>query len=1096
MQPKNQHEIHHSGLLTRTQLGHLLDGYYEDKVYGSLQNAVVVLRNSSALPATQAVAAAPQNQLGVLLERIEQQTLLLEQNDASASGEDLPSLGEISQVSASLMSYENAYKSRDEVSATLAQREAKAQELTELGFNRLLSDKKNECHNAFFQANCVLTLAKSHFGRNINPAEPTACKKRTELSKDIQNAICAAKCNTGFQMQNYNWQFQFNLNFALGSKDAMTVTDPCKKQQLFSHLYATVNTMLLDAIPDNADKLFDFLVPTVSEKNNTSLLKMQLVLAALRGLDQETAATVRQILEAEILPGTTIESLLSRREGSANLREQFLLTAARFSDEEQKLAVMKFAKAMMSIIKTFIGSYAEVNDAAKRHMEQLSSEQKYKQMLDQTVLCQLNLESRIWEAANLTPDMTPVTSLLLPKRAQASAHTSCQIASTAFNYVVHDHKVVGAVGPPPEDYDSCLGMYDALLDGRFSAVHIINSDDDDSQSLLKSIFETPRGFNKPYVSSIEELGSAACTSLPTETLETIRSKEYQITLERPANAENDKGHNKRTIRVLETFLDRSDKDKDPYWKNHCALRQAFLAKAQESEVSEPLLTLSSNNYQGIDTEKIPKNAQAKQILQFFDANFELALKDPEQAFYNMREELPDAVTNSNHGLTEDNLSDFFYSEPAHSLQMIAADILWQDPQHTLASAVSALRTCVAQNVLMRPQNLERLADIEAHRNSQRPAQPPNRRFMEDFLRPGLDRVSLRQREIEAELQETIDRFKAEKALQKSAPRDLLSERDNQASSGQAAAQRDLGGPAAVAIYISDRIRGHHIEKGYNKLTKDGLLYYIVHNNDIYDPVGVIPTEPQDIVKFYEFIFEHKLPLLHLHGHYSLGFPANIFQMEMASTAHEERLTQGCGVGISNNSYIVSEQGVSSEGQSKMQIFTDQESPLSSIPRQQLHSDLDTVLQMHHHTVLLVKNGHKHRLNVLVTRAPFTPFMDRVAYFHRYREQFRKSDLTQSPVITLTNGRAYEAALQVEATDILLQDPSSTSLSVIAAMRACINPRSLGINFEETQMLVDVEKMREERRIARLGAPQSQFNYNAPEFYQEEDEPSQDDGGLL
>ncbi|MGL6176467.1 MAG: hypothetical protein ACRC1U_05680, partial [Vibrionaceae bacterium] len=260
-------------------------------------------------------------------------------------------------------------------------------------------------------------------------------------------------------------------------------------------------------------------------------------------------------------------------------------------------------------------------------------------------------------------------------------------------------------------------------------------------------------------------------------------------------------------------------------------------------------------------------------------------------------------------------------------------------------------------------------------------------------------------------------------------------------------------------------------------------------------VGVIPTEPQDIVKFYEFIFEHKLPLLHIHGHYSLDFPANIFQMKMASTAHEERLTQGCGVGISNNRYIVNEQGVSSEGQSKMQIFTDQEAPLSSIPRQQLRSGLDTDLQMHHHTVLLVKNGYKHRLNVLVTRAPSTPFMDRVSYFHRYREQFRKSDLTQSPVITLTNGSTCEPALQVEGTDILLQDPSSTSLSVLAAMRACINPRSLGRNFAEAQMLVDVEKMREERRIARLGPPQSQFNYNVPAFH-EEDEPSQDDGSLL
>ncbi|MGL5249838.1 MAG: hypothetical protein ACRC7P_02015, partial [Enterovibrio sp.] len=417
MQPKNQHEIQCSGLLTRTQLGHLLDGYYEDKVYGSLQNAVVVLRNSSAQPVTQGAAAAPSHQLGVLLEKIEQQTLLLEQNDASASGEDLPSLGEISQVKAALMSYENAYKSRDEISATLAQREAKIQELTVRGFGILLDAQKIECDNAFFQAKGVLREAKNHFESNISSAELTARKKRTALSQDIQNAISAAKCNTGFQMRHYNWQFQSDLHFELGSKDAMTVTDPCKKQQLFSHLYATVNKILLNAIPDNVDKLFDFLVPAEAEKNNTSLIKMQLVLAALRGLDQETAATVRQILEAEILPGTTIESLLSRREGSANLREQFLLTAAHLSDGEQKLAVMKFAKAMMSIIKTFIGSYAEVNNAAKRHTEQFSSEQKHKQMRDQTVLCQLNLESRIWEAANLTPDTTPVTSLLLPTKA-------------------------------------------------------------------------------------------------------------------------------------------------------------------------------------------------------------------------------------------------------------------------------------------------------------------------------------------------------------------------------------------------------------------------------------------------------------------------------------------------------------------------------------------------------------------------------------------------------------------------------------------------------------------------------------------------------
>ncbi|MGL6175713.1 MAG: hypothetical protein ACRC1U_01775, partial [Vibrionaceae bacterium] len=538
------------------------------------------------------------------------------------------------------------------------------------------------------------------------------------------------------------------------------------------------------------------------------------------------------------------------------------------------------------------------------------------------VLCQLNLESRIWEAANLTPDTTPVTSLLLPTKAEASANTSCQIASTAFNYVVHDHKVVGAVGPPPETNDGCLGMYDALLDGKLAAVHIINTeddeDDDDSPSLMKGIFDTTRVFNKPYISSIKELDSAACTSLPTEMLEPIRSKEYLITLVRPANSEDGTSHNERTIRVLETFLDKSDKDKDPYWKNHCALRQAFLAKAQEHGASAPLLTLSGNNYLGVDPKKIPENEHAQQILQFFETNFEQFFKNPEQAFNKMREALSDEVVySSTHGLNENNLIDFFYFETTLSLQMIAADILWQDPQHTLISAVSALRTCVAQDVLMLPQNLERLADIETYRNSQRPAQPPNRRFMADFLRPSLDRVSLRQSEIEAELREMIDRIKAEKALQASAPSALLSERDSAASSEQAAgAQRDLGGAAGVAVYVSDQIRGHHIQEGYDVFTKDGLLYYIVHNNDIYDPVGVIPTEPQDIVKFYEFIFEHKLPLLHIHGHYSLGFPANIFQMKMASTAHEERLTQGCGVGIGNKRYIVSEQGVSSEGQSK------------------------------------------------------------------------------------------------------------------------------------------------------------------------------------
>ncbi|MGL5251281.1 MAG: hypothetical protein ACRC7P_09410, partial [Enterovibrio sp.] len=118
-----------------------------------------------------------------------------------------------------------------------------------------------------------------------------------------------------------------------------------------------------------------------------------------------------------------------------------------------------------------------------------------------------------------------------------------------------------------------------------------------------------------------------------------------------------------------------------------------------------------------------------------------------------------------------------------------------------------------------------------------------------------------------------------------------------------------------------------------------------------------------------------------------------------------------------------------------------------------------------------------------------------------REQFRRSDPTQSPIITLCAGLVYRPSLLVAGVDILFTDHKSTAQSVFSALSACTDPRALGSDIESIQLLVDVESMRETRREAmretNLEVTQVQHNYNAPAQIQEaQDELTNDDGSLL
>ncbi|MGL6176391.1 MAG: hypothetical protein ACRC1U_05285, partial [Vibrionaceae bacterium] len=696
-------------------------------------------------------------------------------------------------------------------------------------------------------------------------------------------------------------------------------TDCEKRRQLFLNLYATVDDSLLEKVPKNLNDLLEFLLPPAAT-SRSPLMHLQLILAAVRGVNPVLPANLTQLLKTRITPTLTFEMLLSRKVSGATAREQLLLTVNELSVNEQKLAVLQFAKVMMGVIQTFIGEYRSIDEEKKRSAD----EQNRKKILDSKTLSQLNLESQVWQTVYTEPGATPASVLLRPENMPAIDNSDWQLPKTRLNYIAHDHEIVGATGYSPESDNQRIAVYHALLQEDFAAVHIISNKDEDSNFDPLFYNRDQQNWdatsNIPYVESIIKLDPASCTPFPDEIGGVaIERAEYDVTLVVPSRG------NRRTVRVLETFIDNSDND--PLWENHCALRQAFLKRAQDACPKKPLLTLSPEEHDvDFDPETAPEGTPLREALILISTTTPATQETPEAVIAELNRlscELADAEVS-----------------PILALQMVAADILWQDPQHTLTSAVSALRSSGFSNALKTKKSLARLEQIDAHRQSQLHPRDA-KRFMTDFLHKNLDKISARQSKIEAELEEGIEASR--KLKQSGGQRQELF------------GSRKKDNVADVALNISDQIRTRNIPVNYEDLTKDGPLYYIVHNGSLYDPVGVIPQQPQDIVKLYEFIFENKLPSLHIQISFKLHFPYNIFQMKIASTDAEELLTQEHGLGATNKNFIVSRKGISSAGQAKMQIYTDQQDSLITIPRKQLYAPMDTDLKIHHHTVLLVKD---------------------------------------------------------------------------------------------------------------------------------------------
>ncbi|MGL5335600.1 MAG: hypothetical protein ACRC9R_05585, partial [Enterovibrio sp.] len=140
----------------------------------------------------------------------------------------------------------------------------------------------------------------------------------------------------------------------------------------------------------------------------------------------------------------------------------------------------------------------------------------------------------------------------------------------------------------------------------------------------------------------------------------------------------------------------------------------------------------------------------------------------------------------------------------------------------------------------------------------------------------------------------------------------------------------------------------------------------------------------------------------------------------------------------------------------------------------------------------VKDGRKQRLNVLATEYSGVPSAQLMEFFYRLREQMRARDASRSPIVTLGNERIIRSPVQLIGTDILLNDPDSNALSVIAAMRACIDPRALDADKANLQVLVDVETMRNQQvqqrpPLQQTQLQQAQLHVNAPTLEDDEED---------
>ncbi|MGL5291639.1 MAG: hypothetical protein ACRC9T_06935 [Vibrionaceae bacterium] len=998
-------------LFTQTQLSDLLAGRIGDRVYGNLQNAVVALQNSPERPATQG-AVAQRSEFDALLERVDLQMSLLEENDSRADGASLPTLNQISAVRSVLANHIALYQSKKELDSNIKQNAEQAVLPADDAFEERIDRLHQQYTDAANQANLELRSIRHH----LSSSRLTACSQETQRSQALEatalptaitNAIDNAAAPVDFEPSTEHDSLQRELIKALSNNEAMHVTDPSKQTHLFSHLYAMMNSELLKNVPSDLESLLDFLLPPACTETKTPLAQLQLLIAALRGLDHTTAARVNGLLNTQITNELTAEMLLSRAQSSGSQRNQFLMLANQLPENAQKRAVLLFARTIIGICQQFVTEHKRLQENAKACAEQLSLEQKHKKMLDNITVRQLNTESQMWEKIHFNPGTTPATALLLPQRtprfARASRRampepTDCLLPETNFNYIAHDHQLMGIAGEIPKNSNKREAFYRALFKQKCAAVHVVSTKNEDDE-INNLFYPEDLSFNTlldygadVVVKSIKQLSAAQCTPFAEDLgVKRIRRNEYEVILTT--------GKEQHTCRVLQTFVD--DNDEESFWENHGALRQAFLAASQPHGASHPLLTLSKwNSY----------NAE-----------------DP-----------------------QDDISDFLRAEPplgsgepTLALQTLAADILLQDSQSSLLSTVAALRACGYSKALNNEESLALLEKIETQRNTQRPALPANTQFMADFLSKNIEILTLRQQEIESELSEK-------------------------------AARSARGDIADTALHTSDMLRSNKIEAHYDRYTQDGQLHYIVHNGDSYDPVGLIPQTAQDIVQLYEMMFEHRLPSLHLSSPFTLHFPANIYQLKTAQTEQEQQLIQECGLGFRDGEFLISEQGVSSAGQSRMHIFTDQADSNGYVSAKMLGAPLTGEIKMHHHTVLLVKDGRKQRLNVLVTEySGAAPTAQMMQFFHQQREQMRESDPSCSPIITLANGLIKKPALHLIGTDILLNDPNSSATSVIAALRACTDPRELGADLENLQLVVDVETMRREQEQQRQ--PLQQLN---------------------
>ncbi|MGL5250549.1 MAG: hypothetical protein ACRC7P_05630 [Enterovibrio sp.] len=757
-----------------------------------MENAVAALHNTPALPATQGGAASA-SQFDALFEKVDSQMRSLERAPVAAAGaiaSDFPDLDDVRSVRAALLSYKSVYEQKMALDDTINQsKQAGGQpSVTEAQ----LADQRKQHRHASNQARLDLmqvsqqlsSKSTAFFRSDRSNEQPTARAAILAARGPIHPLLGKTALPTaitadlhrlrilGMEAQPPEHKATLcRLLERLGNQEAMTITSPEAQRHMFSHLYAMMNRELVKDTPQNLESMLSFLLPQASKHPYTRLAQLQLLLAALRGLNPDVAARVNALLDVKIVNNLTLKSLLSRGENGDSSRNRFLMMANQLSEREQKLAVLKFTRGILEGIKLFATEHQRLQGEVSLHRSRMSPEQQRTEMLDSTAERQLNLEGKVRDTMAHNPNLTLVSALSLPSSTPKGVDMNCKIAQTPFNYITHDHSVVGVTGLSPDIEDSWISttgdlrieMYQALLDGHCAAVHVVSraagcgpkqEDNYENSSFFNRLFAI-RGLDEaamrlslngakssPFVASVKELGSGDCTPFSEDAgAPAIKRHEYEIRLvqHHPLPDQGDDGAQaeavakERTIRVLETFIDQDTSQHDPRWEKHCALRQAFLANAQQAQERKPLLTLSPPTYLGIDPEQAPAGTSRRDALEYLSRNFELLIGASETLSHEMATQLSPALQAEIAQFSKMQLREYVTREPTLSLQMIAADILWQNPESTLSSVVSALRVTAAPDALMNQEDLMLLKQIEEQRDSQRTTPPPDRNSIADRL---------------------------------------------------------------------------------------------------------------------------------------------------------------------------------------------------------------------------------------------------------------------------------------------------------------------------------------------------------------------------